>query len=286
MSLLGREHEAHVLVAVVLVEPVLAALVERHALALERAAPGLLRLFLAGRLELRERGAARLDHALGRDACERGGNLGSHVLGADQHGNRVFLAAQFLLAAGGVEAVGVEVIALGGVLRDAVLGAMMVGQDQTVAGDERTGAAAVEPDRGERARARARRSRASRRTAAGWRRSAGCRRSTCPRRPPPAGRQARRAPQSVPASFGTPEDAEGRRPRRSAHGNGWNAPRDRAIHASARGSIDSSCRVTFGGGRLEAGRFRSCCCEPGQLARSGSNCSVRSAVAAIGCASR
>src|SRR5699024_6186309 len=106
-------HEPHVLVAAVLVEPVLATLVERHALALERTALGLLRVLLAGLLHLRERGAARLDDLVRRDAFERRRDLRRDVLGAGQHGYRVFLALQFFLARAGEEAVRIEVVALG-----------------------------------------------------------------------------------------------------------------------------------------------------------------------------
>ena len=144
---LGREHEAHVLVAAVLVEPVLAALVERDALALERAALGLLRLLLAGLFHLRERGAPGFDDLVRRDAFERRGDLRRHVLGADQHGYGVFLALQFLLARAGEEAVRIEVVALGGVLDDAFLGAVVVREDQAVARDERARAARLQPHR-------------------------------------------------------------------------------------------------------------------------------------------
>ena len=144
---LRHEHEAHIVVAAVLVEPVLAALVERNAFALERAALGLLRFFLAGLLEFRERGAAGLDDLVRRDAREGGGDLGGHVFGADQHRHGIFLALDLFLARAREEAIGVEVIAFGGNLGDAVLGAVVVREDQAVARDEGAGAARLEAHR-------------------------------------------------------------------------------------------------------------------------------------------
>ncbi len=109
---LRREHEADVLVAPVLVEPVLAALVERDALAFERPVLGLLRIHLAGLLQAGEGGAAGLDDLVRRDALERRRDFRRHVLGAHQHGYGVLPALQLLLARAGQEAIGVQVVAL------------------------------------------------------------------------------------------------------------------------------------------------------------------------------
>src|SRR6185295_12819864 len=140
-AVLGREHEAHVVVALVLVQPVLPALVEVHRIALQRA--GLLVLLarlLARLLELGERLLARVVGALVVEAFRRRVHLRRDVLVRDEHIGDLLLAANLLLAALGEKAIVAQALVLGRMLIETAPRAMEIREDQPVRRNERGGA--------------------------------------------------------------------------------------------------------------------------------------------------
>ena len=146
---LRREYQAHVFIALVLVEPVLTALIERHALAFECAAPGFGRGFLAGLLEFCQFPPPRLDDCVRSESRCRRGDLGRDVFRADQHGDRFFLAAQFFFTRARKVSIAHQIAVRGRILRNAFFAAVVIGQDQPVGGYEGAGAAALEAHGGQ-----------------------------------------------------------------------------------------------------------------------------------------
>ena len=121
---LGCEHQAHIGVALVAVEELLAAVVERDALALESG--GLLAgLFEAGDGAL----AGLVGGALVESACG-GLDLVRHVLHADEYIGDLRAAGDLFTAVAGDEAVVEQALLFGGVLREAGGDAVVVGEDQ------------------------------------------------------------------------------------------------------------------------------------------------------------
>src|SRR4030095_11742262 len=96
--ILRRERQPHVVIALVLVEPVLTALIERHRLALPRL-PGLIRLALATLLERGERLVAEARRIGDRRGSQRPRHVSRDVLRARQHGDALVLTPDFILAA-------------------------------------------------------------------------------------------------------------------------------------------------------------------------------------------
>ena len=145
MALLGSERQAHVVVALVLVEPVLSALIERDGSRTPSGAPAFFAVVLAVRFERRERRCARAPRRQS-SAGHRRRDAGGDVFGLHQHRDACALAAELLVAIAAHEAVGDE-IALGGrVLGQAGLSAVVVGEDEPLGRDERAGAARFEAD--------------------------------------------------------------------------------------------------------------------------------------------
>ena len=138
---LGREHEAHIGVALVAVEELLSAVVERDRLALEAG------VLLAGLLERGDRALAGL---VGGALVETAGgslDLGGHILHADEDIRHLRAAGDLVLAVAGDEAVVEQALLLGGVLGEAAGDAVVVGEDQAV-GRHEGRRAAREPHRG------------------------------------------------------------------------------------------------------------------------------------------
>ncbi len=128
---LGRDHEAHVLPFLVAVEVVQRAAVERDHVALHAGAA------LAVRFQLADGGLAGggglgVAHARLRSRGDGGGD----VLPGHQHAGIGARALQLLLAGRGDEAVGDQVTLGRGEAGDAAARHMVVGEKQTVLGDE------------------------------------------------------------------------------------------------------------------------------------------------------
>ena len=81
---LRREHQPHVVISLVLVEPVLAALVERHRFTFERRAC-LLRVRLARRFEIGDDFVSLARDIRRRRARSRARDFACHVVGVHQH---------------------------------------------------------------------------------------------------------------------------------------------------------------------------------------------------------
>ena len=138
---LGREHEAHIGVALVAVEELLAAVVERDRLALEAG------VLLAGLLERGDRALAGLVGGALVEPAGGGLDLGGHILHADEDIRHLRAAGGLVLAVAGDEAVVEQALLLGGVLGEAAGDAVVVGEDQAVRRHEGRRAAG-EPHRG------------------------------------------------------------------------------------------------------------------------------------------
>ena len=151
---LGREHQPHVVIAVVLVEPVLPALVQVHRFALERATGGLLARVLAGLLELREGLLAGVVRGLVIQALDRRHHLRRDVFRAHEDIRDLGGALQLLITRARQEAGAHQVLLAGGVLVQTRLGTVVVGEDQPLGGykgsravrqADRRGANAIKP---------------------------------------------------------------------------------------------------------------------------------------------
>ena len=130
--LLGRKDQAHVGVSLVLVEPVLAALVERDHVGAQ--AGLVLALFFDGR----NLGVARLERlGLVMDALGRALHPRRHVFHADQHINFEVGRLHLRIRRGRIEAVAQIVVLGGGVLLQLDARHVMIGQQQAVGADER-----------------------------------------------------------------------------------------------------------------------------------------------------
>ena len=143
--LLGREDQPHVGVLLVAIEPVLAALVERHHVG---AQAGFLQAFA---LDAGDRGLAlgeflfRASWRLSSAASTWAVTFSIDIEDVDFQVRRF----HFLCRSSGVEA-SLYVVVLGGrVLLQLAAGNVMIGQQQAVRADEGTGAAVVQPHAGE-----------------------------------------------------------------------------------------------------------------------------------------
>ena len=128
---LGGEYQAHVVVAMVLVQPVLPALVEVDGFALQRPGSGVLALLLAGLLELRQGLLAGVVRRAVIESADRRRDPVGDVFHAHQHVGDLRAALQFLLPGAREEAPAQQVLLAGRVLIQAALRAVVIGEDQS-----------------------------------------------------------------------------------------------------------------------------------------------------------
>src|SRR5690606_34673543 len=135
---------ADVVVALVLVQEVLAALVKRDRLARKRTGPAiLLRCGGAFRLEPTQRALAGLVRLRIGEPSRRGVHFRGDILDVDQHGQDLAAAAQLLIAQGRDEALAQIALAAARQVGEASRDAVMVGEHEPLGRDERARAACL-----------------------------------------------------------------------------------------------------------------------------------------------
>ena len=143
-----REHQPHVVVALVLIEKILASLIEGHGLAFERAFARARPRLLAGLFEGGQCALARIVGGLVGNSRDGLGHGRGDVFSRHQNVRHLGLAPAFVLGRCRGEAVLQQAVLLRGQLAQAGFHAVMIGENQSLRRYER-GRAVGQPDRGE-----------------------------------------------------------------------------------------------------------------------------------------